>query len=159
MIKFNFQVVYVPGRDLQGADALSRRLQSPVSVDGILDVFIKAVEKDVEEIRDALLVSRDGPLRIKEATRQDLHMQELIRVVNAGGPNRITQVVVAVCPFQRQKDLLTVINGLVLREHQLVILKCMRKNMLRLEHDGHLGMVKTKKRTRQSMCWRQKIPS
>ena len=60
LIKFNFQVVYVPGRDLQGANALSRRQQSPVSVDGIVDVFIKAVEEDVEEIRDALLVLRDG---------------------------------------------------------------------------------------------------
>ena len=60
LMKFNFQVVYVPGRDLQGADAMSRRQQSPVSVDGILNVFIKAVEEDVEEIRNALLVLRGG---------------------------------------------------------------------------------------------------
>ena len=41
MMKFNFQIVYVPGRDLQGADALSRRLQSPVNIDGKVDEFLE----------------------------------------------------------------------------------------------------------------------
>ena len=89
-IKFNFQVVYVPGRELQVAHALSRRLQSPANVDSMMDELIKAVEEHVEGIRDALPASKDGLLRIKEATHQDLDIQELSRVVNAGWPNRVT---------------------------------------------------------------------
>ena len=47
-------------------------------------------------------------------------MQVLIRVVNAGWPNRFTQVVAAVCPFWSHKDILTVLDGLELRGHQIV---------------------------------------
>ena len=154
-MKFYFQVVYVPGRELQVADALSRRPQSPANVDSMVDELIKAVEEHVEGIRDALPASKDGLLRIKEATRQDLDMQELIRVVNAGWPNRVTQVVAAIRPFWSHKDLLTVVGGLLLRGHQIVIPKSMRKEMLKLAHDGHLGIVKTKKRARQSVWWPQ----
>ena len=94
MMKFNFQIVYVPGRDLQGADALSRRLQSPVNIDGKVDEFLeRRLRNTMGEFEMHLQVSKDGLQRIKEATRQDLHMQELIRVVNAGGPNRIPLVV------------------------------------------------------------------
>ena len=159
MMKFNIQAIYVPGKDLQGADALSTRLKSSDSVDGIVDESIKAVEEDVEGNEDALPVSKDGLLKIKEATRQDLHMQELIRLVNARGPNWITQVVASVRPFRYHKDLLTANDRLLLRKHEIVILKFITKDMPRLEHDWHLGMVKTKKRTRQSVWWRQKIPS
>ena len=53
----------------------------------------------------------------------------------------------------RHKDLLTVVEGLVLRGHQIVIPKSMRKEMLKLSHDGHLGIVKTKKQAQQSVWW------
>ena len=140
---------------MQVADALSRRPQSPAKVDSMVDELIKAVEEHVEGIRDALPASKDGLLRIKEATRQDLDMQELIRVVNAGWPNRVTQVVAAIRPFWIHKDLLTVVDGLLLRGHQIVIPKSMRGEILKLAHDGHLGIVKTKKRARQSVWWPQ----
>ena len=150
--------VSVTGRELQVADALSRRPQSPANVDSTVDELIKAVEEHVEEFRDALPASKDGLLRIKEATRQGLDMQELIRVVNARWPNRVTQVVAAARRFWSHKIILTVVDGLVLRGHQIIISKLMRKKMLNLAHDGHLGIVKTKKRARQS-AWGPKMNS
>ena len=80
MMKFNFQVVCVPGRELQVAAALSRRPQSFSNVDSMVDKLIKkTVKEHVEGIRDALSASKDGLLRIKQATRQHLETQELIK--------------------------------------------------------------------------------
>ena len=53
------------------------------------------------------------------------------------------------------KDILTEMDGLVLRGHQIVIPKSLRPEMIKFLHEGHLGIAKSKKRARDSIWWPQ----
>ena len=146
MMKYYFQVVYVPGKELPVADALSRFPLKVCVVD-----LVKAVEEHMEGVRDALPASTDGLARVREATLNDPEMQELLRVMKSGWPNHISQVPSVVRPYWNSKDMLTEIDGVVSRGHQIVIPRTMRPEMIKLAHQGHLGIVKTKRRARDSM--------
>ena len=153
MMKYYFQVVYVPGKELPVADALSRFPLKVCVVDCKVDDLVKAVEEHMEGVRDALPASTDGLARVREATLNDPEIQELLRVMKSGWPNHISQVRSVVRPYWNSKDMLTEIDGLVLRGHQIVIPRTMRPEMIKLAHQGHLGIVKTKRRARDSMWW------
>ena len=47
----------------------------------------------------------------------------------------------------------TVVNGLILKGHKLVIPSCVRPKMLELLHQGHFGTEKTLNRARDKMFW------
>ena len=155
MMKYYFQVVYVPGKELPVADALSRFPLKVCVVDCKVDDLVKAVEEHMEGVRDALPASTDGLARVREATLNDPEMQELLRVMKSGWPNHISQVPSVVRPYWNSKDMLTEIDGVVLRGHQIVIPRTMRPEMIKLARQGHLGIVKTKRRARDSMWWPQ----
>ena len=44
-------------------------------------------------------------------------------------------------------------DGVILRKHKLVIPHCLRRPVLRLAHEGHIGIVKCKGRLRSKVWW------
>jgi hypothetical protein len=155
MMKYYFQVVHVPGKELPVADALSRVPLKVCVVDCKVDDLAKAVEEHTEGVRNALPASKDGLARVREATLNDPEMQELLHVMKAGWPCQITQVASVVRPFWNSKDMLTEVDGVVLRGHQIVIPRLMQPEMIKLAHQGHLGIAKTKRRAKDAIWWPQ----
>ena len=51
------------------------------------------------------------------------------------------------------KDELCVLGKLVLRGSRIIILESLRGEVLRLAHEGHQGIVKTKARLRMKVWW------
>lgn len=48
---------------------------------------------------------------------------------------------------------LSVVNGVLLRGHKIAILVFLRDHVVRLAHEGHQGIVKTKHRLRTKVWW------
>ena len=54
-------------------------------------------------------------------------------------------------PYRLLRDEITVVGRLVMRGMRIVIPVSLRKRVLKLAHEGHQGIVKTKDRLRRSM--------
>lgn len=56
-------------------------------------------------------------------------------------------------PYQHFKDELSVLDGVLLKGTNIVVPMSMRKQMLNLAHEGHLGMEKCKRWAREVLYW------
>jgi hypothetical protein len=56
-------------------------------------------------------------------------------------------------PFKRLKDELSTSQGLVLRGSRIVPPECLRESILRSDHQGHQGVVRTKQMVREKVWW------
>ena len=129
---FNFTVVYRPGKT-NIADALSR-LNSVESCDGGEKYdFVKTI------VENSVPVGL-SPREIEEASYND---EELCQVKNC--------VRCTLSSYVPIKDELCIYGEIFLRGTRIVVPRTLRDKVVRLAHEGHQGMVKTKYRLRNKV--------
>ena len=137
---YDFKVVYRPGKT-NIADALSR-LNSVKQLDrGEEYDFIGAV------VESCVLVAL-SPKEIEEASYND---EELCLVKNCVGTGNWDQCTIP--SYAQVKDELCTYGELLLRGTRIVVPKVLRDKVVRLAHEGHHGVVKTKYRLRIKVWW------
>ena len=89
---------------------------------------------------------------IREATQND---QILAKVCDAINNNRwrFYKNDIHIKPYYVLRKELIFHDGVILRKHKLVIPHCLRRPVLRLAHEGHIGIVKCKGRLRSKVWW------
>lgn len=142
MQRYDFELIYTPGKHLILADALSR---AP-TVD-----YVSTTEEDVKShvnmVSAALPVSDTKSRQIAEETAKDTELQCVIANMQNGWP-------VGSCPlFYHIRGELSVVDGLLLKQHRIVIPRALRQEVLQRIHEGHLGVEKCKRRARDSVFW------
>ena len=91
---------------------------------------------------DSVIQSKANPKNleeIKQETQADSEMQVLVQLKEKGWPKYKNDTSREVQEFYEIHDKLSVAEGLVVLESQIVIPKSMRKEFLERIHDGHLG--------------------
>ena len=137
---YDFKVVYRPGKT-NIADALSR-LNSLDQVDHGEDYdFVRAIA--ISCIPVAL-----SPTEIEEASYFDEELTIVKSCVRSGDWDRCT-----LPSYAQVKDELCVYGELLLRGTRIVVPKLLRDRVVRLAHEGHQGIVKTKYRLRSKVWW------
>ena len=137
---YDFKVVYRPGKT-NIADALSR-LNSLNQVDHGEDYdFVRAIA--ISCIPVAL-----SPTEIEEASYFDEELTIVKSCVRSGDWDRCT-----LPSYAQVKDELCVYGELLLRGTRIVVPKLLRDRVVRLAHEGHQGIVKTKYRLRSKVWW------
>ena len=137
---FNFKVVYRPGKT-NIADALSR-LNSVEQVDhGEEYDFVRTV---VESCVPVALT----PNEIEEASYDDEELCLVKNCVRSGNWERCT-----LTSYAHVKDELCTYGELLLRGTRIVVPRVLRDKVLKLAHEGHQGIVKTKYRLRSKVWW------
>lgn len=151
---YSFKLVYKPGKYLHIADALSRAValsessSSELEPRDHLDARAMVCEVAVNnELTDTHF------LAIQKCTCQDLELQSLIKIIKNGWPESRSDVDASIRCYWNIRDELTVDYGLVWKGARIVIPKCLRSEMLRNAHVGHLGIEKCKLRAREIMYW------
>ena len=151
LMKYSFEVEHCPGKDLVDVDAFSR---APTQLPKEEELF---AERDVEcHVMAALeqMPASDSRLEeIRSKTCEDETLVELTKIISRGWPAEKKDCSESIKPYWDSRAGLTTVNGLVLRGSQIVIPKSMRKDMLERIHEGHLGIVKCKRRARNSCYW------
>ncbi|XP_030596890.1 uncharacterized protein K02A2.6-like isoform X2 [Archocentrus centrarchus] len=142
MLRYDFELVYTPGKHLIIADALSR---APTGRN------VSTTEDDIQthiNMVSALLpVSDMKSKQIVDETAQDTELQHVIRNMSDGWP-------AGSCPlFYHIRGELSVVNGLLLKQDKIVIPQKMRQEILTRVHEGHLGIEKCKRRARETVFW------
>lgn len=146
--KYDFKVVYKPGKDLFIADALSRAFLKNQKIENnfdtdmevcVIDMPYKMTDKKCNEL-------------IK-ATSEDKVLQLLHKYIKQGWPKTINKVPVEIKGYFRYKNELIESNGLLFKGQQLIIPSSMRRDVINKLHYGHFGIVKCKNRAKDAFYW------
>ena len=147
LMRYCFEVQYVPGKYLSVADALSR---APVDQE---DSSVESVVQEHVAVITELCPESDSQLqKTREATLQDPQLAVLLNVLQTSWPTcqKLPKEIQQFWPYQH---LLTQVQGLILKGVQIVIPRSLRKKMLARAHEGHQGIAKTKVLMRETMWW------
>ncbi|RXN30291.1 retrotransposon-like family member retr-1 [Labeo rohita] len=140
--RYDFNLVYTPGKYLVLADTLSR-----ASTQNSENTTEEDVEIHVNLVRTAFPVSDAKSKQIAEETRKD---DELEAVTD----NMYNGWLVSSSPkFHDIRDDLCVVDGILLKQNRIVIPQSLRQDILHRIHEGHLSIEKCKRRARETVFW------
>jgi transposase InsO family protein len=142
LMRYSYEIFHTPGSKMFIADLLSR----PPSAHEETKVY--RVEMHAKAIIYAV---EDGLLeQIKQASEEDEDYQVVLGAMTEGWPSRPSAEVRKV---QANAISLTVVDGMIMMNSRIYIPKAMRSDMLRRLHAGHQGMVRTDRRSKDSVWW------
>ncbi|KAM9385851.1 uncharacterized protein KZ484_007430 [Pholidichthys leucotaenia] len=88
---------------------------------------------------------------LREESERDLVLVQLRAMIRDGWPVRVQG---DLAPYHRFKDELSCWNEVCVARGQCALIpSSLRACVLEMLHDGHLGMVRLKQRSRESVCW------
>ena len=142
---YNFNVCYIPGVTNHLADCLS--------LIGDQKDSIKFPELQVYQITQQLPASSDSLHQLIVSMQADDELALLKHTIMQHWPKSIKQVPPELQPFWTFREELTVEDGLILKGIRIVIPNKQCKAILKLPHEGHLGLNKCKLRTKDTVYW------
>lgn len=146
LLKYNYTIEYLPGKLMYIADLLSRS-------------FIKTADNVTEVPEQVHCVDLEVPLsdatvyKLKQAIANDVILTQIKEYCENGWPEKCQGLSYELAVFFKLKDSLYSKNDLLFLDNKLVIPKSLRKDMLNKLHVAHLGIQKTKSRTRNIFYW------
>ena len=149
MMRFQFTISHVPGKDLIVADTLSRAPSADPTTDE------QSLQQEATAYVSAMMQSLPATerlLEIQELQAEDVIFQKITEYCQSGWPDKRTADA-GVIPYYPIAAELSVENGLLMRGCRIVIPPPLRKEMLARIHTGHQGIVKCRERARQSVWW------
>ena len=150
MMKFHFEVVYVPGKQLSVADTLSRQ---PVEKPAERDELSDALDEYVCGVQATWSASDKGLERIRQETLRDPELTEVRDLLMTGFPDTSKKLSSRAELYWPVRHLLSQDNDLILKGGRIVIPKAMRSEMIQKAHQGNQGITKTKSRARELIWW------
>ncbi|KAJ0174696.1 hypothetical protein K1T71_009804 [Dendrolimus kikuchii] len=98
-------------------------------------------------------ISNDKLSIVKKETKCDPQFNILIDYLNKGWPHHKCQLPNEIKSYWSVKNDLFVVDGVLFKDNLVLIPKKMRNEMLKLIHEGHLGIDRCKRRARQVIFW------
>ena len=127
--RYDYNMIYTPGKQLLMADALSRatgQTKHPVSSSET------EVSVHVDLVLSQIPASDEQLTKIAAETSQDPMLNKVIRCLDNEWPKNSCK---QYYPF---RDELSVVNGILLKANRIVVPVSMRNEMLERIHDGHM---------------------
>lgn len=140
--KYDLTFEFTPGKHLVVADALSR-----ASLHNTNSTTEEVVQIHIDAIRVHMPVSDAKWAEIVKETQKDVKLKRVMKNIHRPGKVKLDK------PYQHFKGELSVLDGVLLKGTKIVIPTSMRAEMVKLVHEGHLGIEKCKRRARGVMYW------
>ena len=150
VIRFNFTISHVPGKELTIADTLSR---APVSISSAADQSLQSeMTAYVNFVVENIPATEKRLQEIKEHQEKDLVCQKLAEFCRSGWLKKemLSADLKLYLPVAAQ---ISVANGLLLRGSRIIVPPPLRKTLLGRLHSSHQGITKCRERARQSVWW------
>lgn len=148
-MRFSFEVEFVPGKNLEIADALSR---APTREEKSTDVLsVEEVNAFVFGVLSELSESDQFQL-VAEEHAKDETCRTLCRYLREGWPGS-TSMSNVLRPYWQDRATLSVCRGVLMHGTRLVVPNSLQNRMLSLLHEGHQGIVRCRARARESVWW------
>ena len=143
---FNFTVKHLPGSK-NPTDYISRK---PIELKQKDKQTSKELEKHVYFIVNEGLPEAVTLKEIEECTHIDEETKALFQSIKNGFINE--QLNPEIMKYKRIFPELSIVDGVILKGHKIVVPRLLRTRILEAGHDGHQGIVKTKGLVR-SKAW------
>ena len=114
---------------------------------------IKLPKLQVNQITQQLPTWSDSLQQLRLSTQTDDELAILRHTIIQGWPKSIKQVPHMLHPFWMFREELTIENGLILKGTGIIIPNNQCKAILKLIHEGHLGLNKCKLRAKETGYW------
>ncbi|UYV77253.1 K02A2.6-like [Cordylochernes scorpioides] len=148
MMRFGFEIVHIPGKELLDADALSR--QPLLTSEGGEDE--RPTSAHINAVLSCITDKDEMLTKIFEAQQEDTTLKAVVNYLEQGWPDK-KKMSPALLSYWHVKDELGVQNGLLMRGCRLVIPASMKLEILDKLHAGHFGITKTRLRARETVWW------
>lgn len=143
--QYNFVTEYRPGAN-NPADFMSRSPQKSSPGEGR-----KVTENYVRYVCESSSPKAISKQVLEEATREDHTLQQVITSITTGEWYKYNDKEMSL--YERIQDQLSVTSdGIVMRNHRIVIPSSLRCKVVEIAHEGHQGIVRTKSLLR-SKVW------
>ncbi|XP_064483004.1 uncharacterized protein K02A2.6-like [Ornithodoros turicata] len=144
--RYDARLIYVPGKLLAVADALSRAPDHTATV--------TTSDYDPGPLVCTLVHASPSKLtEIQQATARDPALQQVTRYIRHGWPKHLSGVHSAARPYYSIRDELYLSNNCVCFRQRLVIPKVCRAEVLGKLHMSHRGVTLTKSVARKAIYW------
>lgn len=143
LLNFDIELQFAPGKSIHIADYLSRH-------------FIDDDTPEDESISEAILtinVSDEKRIEFQRETESDDQLKKVKQYCKAGWPNDKSKCNTDVKMFYKLRNEIVLEDDLLFYNERLIVPKSMRQQMLKALHESHFGMVKTKRRARDTIYW------
>eukprot|EP00117_Sycon_ciliatum_P003331 scpid46475/ scgid8170/ Uncharacterized protein K02A2.6 len=150
LMKYNPAAVYIPGKQLVVADALSRAPDA--SVDTPTSQLAEEISLHISTITSEIVSARKAE-ELAANTAADTVLQQVLQYTKSGWPDSAHLVEDAVRPFFHERALLSCSNGILYHGTRIVIPPKQRASILATLHEGHQGTMKCKALARNSVWW------
>ncbi|XP_025835682.1 uncharacterized protein K02A2.6-like [Agrilus planipennis] len=145
LMRYNYTVKYVPGKQLVLADALSR---IPIAsgredLESENEAFVRFIVQNIPTTDDMLT-------RIKSEQDRDEICIQLKKYCKTNWPH-IKNLPDKLQPYYAFRENLSLVEGVLLFNLRLVIPVLMQEEILKNLHEGHLGVNKCRARAQQTV--------
>ena len=145
--KFNLMVRYKKGSEMFLADTLNRAHLAEVNACEFA-LSLQAIYHTMD-----LAIPESQLQELKEVAEQDPVLQALSSTICQGSPASKSSLPEIVHPYFDVRDELTVQEELVFKGTHLVIPYALRRRMMEVVHDTHIGMDGCIRRAQECMYW------
>ena len=142
---YHFKVRYIPGLTNDVADCLSRL--------GSQKDSISLPKLHVNQITSQLKARSDSLHNIQLPKQVDDKLANLKHIIKQGWPKTIKEVPIKVQKYWTFHEELMIEDGLILKCSRIIIPDKKREEILKLIHEGHLGLKKCKMRAKETVYW------
>ncbi|GFO01889.1 transposon ty3-g Gag-Pol polyprotein, partial [Plakobranchus ocellatus] len=140
LMPYEFKLIYKPGRDeANPADYLSRHPFTQPTKDNDGENYIRYVTNTA--VPNALTLEE-----VRDATSQDSQLQAVMTAITTG-----KWTANPLSTYKTLKDELSAHDGVILRQNRIVIPEVLQKQVVKLAHASHQGVVKTKQLIREKV--------
>jgi len=152
LVKYDFVIKYMPGNKMVIADLLSRTCKEVASLDNNCDECVNIDNVD-RVVPHYLPISDRKRIEFVKCTQNDPALSLVKSYYKNGWPTNKKDIPDCVKVYHNKRNDLYVHNDLVFLNDKIVVPVSLRKAMLDLLHENHLGCEKTKSRARQLIYW------
>ncbi|XP_018403211.1 PREDICTED: uncharacterized protein LOC108780116 [Cyphomyrmex costatus] len=150
LMRYNYKVTFVPGKQLVLADCLSRN--PVVGIDETGKEFTEEIDHYIRFVTDHLPVTQNFLQKIKIKQGKDASCAKLKEYCLNKWPLK-DRLPDKLRTYYQFKDKISFSNGFLMLDTRLIISPPLQRELLLRLHEGHLGLNKCRERARQSIWW------
>ena len=103
------------------------------------------------EVRSISAFTPKRQIQLVEETKRDQSLQKLAQVVRTSWPEHRAQLEPEVRVYFDAQEEISEVDGILFKGERVIIPESMRKEMLQIVHESHMGMVRCKQLARDIM--------
>ena len=145
LLRYNINLIYVPGKNLHFPDMLSRNSNKETEEDPDMLEMVHSVSRH-------LPLSQDQKKRLRLATAMDIELSQVKEFCRNGWPLD-SKIPSGILPFSKIKDNLYTESGILFFGSKIVVPASLRNIIPNALHNGHSGITKIIQKARQLYFW------